>query len=87
MKVEFKALKYRKLSGVAAKKALENNISFERVEKYAKFFTNLVSDSIQRIKNYLVEGQLQEKEALDNVKELLDLLRDANHTIRWIMLH
>ena len=34
-----------------------------------------------------MEGQLQEQEALDNVKELLGCLRDANHTIRWIMLH
>ena len=34
-----------------------------------------------------MEGQLQEKEALDNVKELLACLRDANATIRWTMLH
>ena len=30
---------------------------------------------------------MQEKEALDNVKPLANLLREANATVRWIMLH
>jgi hypothetical protein len=30
---------------------------------------------------------LQEKEALDNVKPLANLLREANTTVRWIMVH
>lgn len=41
----------------------------------------------KRLGKYIVEGQLQEKEALDNVKDLMGCLRDANATIRWIMLH
>ena len=41
----------------------------------------------KRLNRYIIEGQLQEKEALANVKELLACLRDANTTIRWIMLH
>ena len=71
----------------AANKALTNNITETSVQQYAKFFTNMVRRSIDRISNYLVEGQLQEAEALHNVKELLGCLRDANHTMRWIMLH
>jgi WASH complex subunit strumpellin len=47
-------------SFAAAKKALFNNITEAQVLKYAKFFTNMVRKSIERIKLYLVEGQLQE---------------------------
>ena len=71
----------------SAKKALLNNITETQIIRYSKFFTNMVRKSTERIKLYLVDGQLQEQEALDNVKELLGCLRDANHTIRWIMLH
>lgn len=74
-------------SFTSATKAMANNISEDRVTSLAKYFTSMVATSIERIKNYLVEGQLQEKEALDSVKELLGCLRDANHTMRWIMLH
>ena len=41
----------------------------------------------KRLNRYIIEGQLQEKEALANVKELIACLRDSNSTIRWIMLH
>jgi WASH complex subunit strumpellin len=71
----------------AAKKALENNIVQDRVESYCVFHAQELSNSAKRIKRYIVQGQLQEKEALDNVKELLATLRDANATIRWVMLH
>jgi WASH complex subunit strumpellin len=42
----------------SAQKALMNNITEERVLSYAKYFTGMVKTSIDRIKNYLVEGQL-----------------------------
>lgn len=41
----------------------------------------------KRLGKYIVEGQLREKEALDNIKDLMATLRDANATIRWIVLH
>lgn len=71
----------------AAKKALENNIVPERVTQLCEYHAQELTTSSERINRYIVEGQLQEKEALDNVKELLACLRDANRTIRWVMLH
>ena len=71
----------------AAKKALENNIVPSKVEFLANQCLQGLSTSSKRLKRYTIDGQLQEKEALANVKELLGCLRDANTTIRWIMLH
>ena len=71
----------------AAKKALLNNITADRVAVLSEYHTGEVKNSTKRLKKYLIDGQLQEKEALDNVKDLTATLRDANSTIRWIMLH
>jgi len=36
---------------------------------------------------YLKEGVLQEDFILDNIPRLMGLMRDANVTLRWTMLH
>jgi len=36
---------------------------------------------------YLKEGVLQEDFILDNIPRLMGLMRDANVTLRWMMLH
>jgi len=36
---------------------------------------------------YLKEGVLQEEFILDNIPRLMGLMRDANVTLRWTMLH
>jgi len=36
---------------------------------------------------YLKEGALQEDFVLDNIPRLMGLMRDANVTLRWTMLH
>jgi len=71
----------------AAKKALSNNIVPENIKIFAdKHFFKLQKVS-EQIKSYIIEGQLLEEFVLDRVKELLNCLREANVTIRWIMLH
>lgn len=71
----------------AAKKALENNIDMEKVQTLSQFHQTELSVVSKRLEQYIVEGQLREKEALDNIKDLMACLRDANATIRWIILH
>ena len=71
----------------AAKKALENNIVPSKVEFLCRQCLEGLRTNSKRLNRYIIEGQLQEKEALANVKELLGCLRDANTTIRWIMMH
>jgi hypothetical protein len=47
----------------------------------------MIKNCYDRLKSYLVDGQLREDYVLDNVKALLECLRDSNVTIRWLMLH
>ena len=47
----------------------------------------MVKNCFDRLKSYVVDGQLLEEYVLDNVKALLECLRDSNVTIRWLMLH
>ena len=54
--------------------------------RIVKYMEMNASGALQEQK-YIIDGQLQEKEALDNVKPLANLLREANSTIRWIMVH
>jgi WASH complex subunit strumpellin len=36
---------------------------------------------------YLKEGVLQDDFVLDNIPRLMGLMREANVTLRWMMLH
>ena len=47
----------------------------------------MIKNCFDRLKSYVVDGQLLEDYVLDNVKALLECLRDSNVTIRWLMLH
>ena len=47
----------------------------------------MIKKCFEKLISYVVDGQLLEDYVLDNVKELLDTLRDSNVTIRWLMLH
>ena len=71
----------------AANKALKNNIVEDRVRYFADFHVAQLNSANKKLRKYIIDGQLQEKEALDNVKPLANLLREANSTIRWIMVH
>ena len=46
-----------------------------------------MSDSLRNIDAQLVEGVLSENHVVDNVVMLLDLIRSANMSLRWVLLH
>lgn len=71
----------------AATKALNNNMVEENIKAIAQSHFHMLDDANKRLKSFIIEGQLLEEFALDNVKDLMCCLRDANVTIRWIMLH
>jgi WASH complex subunit strumpellin len=71
----------------AAKKAIENNIYAGNVKSIAEKNAFMIKNCFDRLKSYVVDGQLLEDYVLDNVKALLECLRDSNVTIRWLMLH
>ena len=71
----------------AARKAIENNIYGGNVKTMAEKNAFTVKNCFDRLKSYVVDGQLVEEYVLDNVKTLLECLRDSNVTIRWLLLH
>ena len=71
----------------AAKKAIENNIYASNVKNMADKNAFMIKNCYDRLRSYLVDGQLLEEYVLDNVKALQECLRDSNVTIRWLMLH
>ena len=52
-------------------------------EQHAKKLTQIHPKMVQVLK----EGVLQEEYVLDNISKLMGLIREANVTIRWLMLH
>lgn len=48
---------------------------------------NKVPALIQEIQGYLVEGVITEEYLLDNLPKLLNCCRNANVSLRWLMLH
>jgi WASH complex subunit strumpellin len=46
-----------------------------------------LNQSLSRLDKFIIEGQLIEEYALDHTKELMLTLREANTTLRWLMLH
>jgi len=71
----------------SAKKALSNCVYLENVREIGNKHLNMIHSVAKRLKSYTIEGQLLEEFVLDKVKDLLICLRDANVTIKWIMLH
>ena len=45
---------------------------------------NKIKDQLKKL---IIEGTLQEEFVLDHVKDLLNVLRESNFTLKWIMLH
>lgn len=71
----------------AARKAMDNNIVVENIKKIASVYYNKMQASKTQLKSYLIQGKLLEEYVLDHIKQLLKLLRDANVTVRWVLLH
>ena len=42
---------------------------------------------IPMVSNYLKEGVLREEFVLDHIPKLMNVLRECNVTIQWLMLH
>eukprot|EP00656_Telonema_subtile_P001385 TRINITY_DN10622_c0_g4_i2.p1 TRINITY_DN10622_c0_g4~~TRINITY_DN10622_c0_g4_i2.p1 ORF type:complete len:1069 (-),score=421.60 TRINITY_DN10622_c0_g4_i2:243-3449(-) len=53
---------------------------------HAKHVQNL-KETFKELSNFLVDGYLTDDLLLDNTKQILDCMRTANVTIRWLMLH
>lgn len=71
----------------AAKIALDNTLAQANILRHASRHTSAVPRLNEAILNLLKEGVLEEGYVLDNVKKLVHTMREANVSIRWLMLH
>lgn len=71
----------------AAKSALANTTQLQNITKLKSLYWNRVDNVLKVLDQYLTEGILVEEFILENINRLLASLRDANVTIRWLILH
>ncbi|GFW82443.1 WASH complex subunit 5 [Trichonephila clavipes] len=71
----------------AAKQALCNTVDVANIkEQSQKYYTRVVK-MIPQVEQLLKEGALSEEIVLDNVPKLLNVARECNVTLRWLLLH
>eukprot|EP01104_Vermistella_antarctica_P006079 TRINITY_DN16810_c0_g1_i1.p1 TRINITY_DN16810_c0_g1~~TRINITY_DN16810_c0_g1_i1.p1 ORF type:complete len:1181 (+),score=374.81 TRINITY_DN16810_c0_g1_i1:155-3697(+) len=70
----------------AAELALNNTIDADNVVMMKERHAEKLEDMLNKLKQLLAEGVLTEDYILDNTYKLLAVVRNANVTIRWLML-
>ncbi|OTF76996.1 WASH complex subunit strumpellin-like protein [Euroglyphus maynei] len=71
----------------AAKAALNNTVDGKNIRTCAQRFRNEMNDLNGKIPKYLKEGIITEETILNKINEYMNTSRNANVTLRWIMLH
>lgn len=71
----------------AAKAALNNTVDGKNIRTCAKRFRSEMEDLNGKIPQFLKEGIITEETILNKINEYMNTSRNANVTLRWIMLH
>jgi len=71
----------------AAKAALTNTLYIENIRELIEKFQKKLADNTKKLKDLLFEGALNEEHVLDKINQLIQVLREANFTLRWLILH
>ena len=71
----------------AASTALNNTLEPRNVKEQATKYAGKVEKLIPGLQQYLKEGVLREDYVLDNIPRLMNVMREANVALRWMMLH
>lgn len=71
----------------AAIKALEPTLEDDNVVKLSGMNNRRVGELIKELDHLLTEGVVTEDYVLDHTQKCLNVLRHANHTVRWLTLH
>ncbi|KAI5713146.1 hypothetical protein M8J75_014032 [Diaphorina citri] len=71
----------------AAKLALSNSLETSNVKQYSTFHTDKIIKLTSQTNQLLKDGALTEENVLDNTNKILNLARECNVTIRWLVLH
>jgi len=71
----------------AAKAALSNTLYIENIKEIVEKFQTKIITCTKKTKEFLFEGTLTEEFVLDKINNLIQVIREANVTIRWLILH
>ena len=71
----------------AAKLALSNTIQASNIKECSVKHSNQMEKLINQLSQLLKEGFLTEEFLLDNMQKLINLIRQSNVTLRWMLLH
>lgn len=71
----------------AARLALNNTIQSSNVKDCSSKHSRQLEKLITQLRQLLKEGVLTEEFLLDNMQKLTNLIRQANVTLRWMLLH
>ncbi|KAK3601512.1 hypothetical protein CHS0354_027658 [Potamilus streckersoni] len=71
----------------AAVTALNNTLDTGNVRELSAKFSTKVGKLKPVLDKHLKEGVLIEEFVLDNIAKLINIIRDGNVTLRWLMLH
>ena len=71
----------------AAKLALNNTLETVNIKGYANSYGSSIVPLLKSTNLKLKEGNITKDNLLKDVNNIINLLRDCNFTIRWLMLH
>lgn len=71
----------------AAKQALNNTLDVSNVKEHASKFSEKLMKLVPQAQQLLKEGALTEETVLDGISKIMNILRECNVTLRWLMLH
>lgn len=71
----------------AAKAALSNTLDTANIKEQSMKYGENLKKLIPQTRSVLKEGSLTEEKLMDNVNKVINVLRDCNVTLRWLMLH
>ncbi|KAL1465122.1 hypothetical protein WDU94_004714 [Cyamophila willieti] len=71
----------------AAKLALSNSLETSNVKQYSTFHVDKIVKLTSQTEQLLKDGALTEENVLDHTNKILNVARECNVTIRWLILH
>ncbi|RUS78371.1 hypothetical protein EGW08_013864 [Elysia chlorotica] len=71
----------------AAMTALNNTLSVNNIREQSTKYAGKLQRLMPVLSKYLQEGVLKEEFVLDSIQKLMNVLREGNVTLRWLMLH
>ncbi|XP_067001738.2 WASH complex subunit 5 [Anabrus simplex] len=71
----------------AAKTALSNTLETANIREQATRYAQRLQKLLPQTQQLLKEGALAEESVLDHISKVINIVRECNVTLRWLMLH